>query len=167
VIRDGLWAARCVGQAWAADRGSRSPNLHDQPAGGSTSGAGDGSAMDSVKIVTAAEIAGADKSGGISRRTAIDEPTLWAGISIVPAGSSTGWHHHGSNTTVFYMLSGSLIVEHGNEELAIASAGDFVVVPAGVEHREIVPGDAAVEAVVMRFGEGEGPLVVDVDRGDD
>jgi uncharacterized RmlC-like cupin family protein len=123
--------------------------------------------MDSVKIVTAAEIAGADVSGGVSRRTAFDEPTLWAGISTVPAGSSTGWHHHGSNTTVFYMLSGSLIVEHGSRESAIASAGDFVVVPAGVVHREIVPGDSAVEAVVMRFGDGEGPLVVDVERDDD
>ncbi|MFZ0491599.1 MAG: cupin domain-containing protein [Acidimicrobiia bacterium] len=123
--------------------------------------------MDSVRVVSAVDPAGADVAGGVSRRTAIDEPELWAGISTVPAGASTGWHHHGTNTTVFYMLSGSLVVEHGttNVESAMASAGDFVVVPAGVEHREIVPGDVPVEAVVMRYGDGEGPLVVDVDRG--
>ena len=49
-------------------------------------------------------------------------------------------------------------------EAATAEAGDFVVVPAGVVHREIVSNDGNVEAVVMRFGDGLGPLVVDVDR---
>ena len=111
-------------------------------------------------------VGSAGQSGAISRRAAIDEPTLWSGLSTVPAGASTGWHHHGSNTTVFYMLSGSLTVEHGDEpvESATAEAGDFVVVPAGVVHREIVSNDGDVEAVVIRFGDGLGPLVVDVDR---
>lgn len=104
--------------------------------------------------------------GSISRRPAIDEPMLWAGMSTVSAGASTGWHHHGTNTTVFYMLSGSLTVEHGGGPVltATAEAGDFVVVPAGVEHREIVSGDGDVEAIVIRFGDGDGPLVVEVDR---
>jgi len=66
---------------------------------------------------------------------------------------------------VFYMLSGILTVEHGAGDSASASTGDFVVVPAGVEHREIVSGGGDVRAVVMRFGDGTGPLVVDVDRG--
>ena len=87
-------------------------------------------------------------------------------MSTVPAGASTGWHHHGTNTTVFYMLAGSLTVEHGNEPIQTASAeaGDFVVVPAGVVHREIVSSSQPVEAVVMRYGDGEGPLVVEVNR---
>ena len=120
--------------------------------------------MDGVRVERASGIGG--EMGSISRRAAIDEPTLWAGLSTVSAGASTGWHHHGSNTTVFYMLSGSLTVEHGDEppEIAVAEAGDFVVVPAGVVHREIVSDDGDVEAVVMRFGDGLGPLVVDVDR---
>ena len=122
--------------------------------------------MDSVRIIPAADVGGADTAGGVSRRAAIDEPRLWAGLSTVPAGAATGWHHHGSNTTVFYMLSGSLTVEFGTEnvESGVATAGDFVVIPAAVEHREIVSGDGDVEAVVMRFGDGKGPLVVDVDR---
>jgi len=122
------------------------------------------SSVDTVRVEKAAAHGG--ESGSISRRAAISEPTLWAGLSTVPAGASTGWHHHGSNTTVFYMLAGSLTVEHGKEpvETATAVAGDFVVVPAGVEHREIVGEGEDVEAVVMRFGDGLGPLVVDVDR---
>ena len=106
------------------------------------------------------------EQGSIVRSPAIDEPSLWAGLSRIPADSSTGWHHHGTNTTVFYMLAGSITVEHGDGhvETATADAGDFVVVPAGVVHRELVSAGQDVEAVVMRFGDGTGPLVVDVDR---
>ena len=120
--------------------------------------------MDKVRIERATST-GADQ-GSILRLAAIDEPTLWAGISTVPAEASTGWHHHGTNTTVFFMVSGSLTVEHGDDptETATAVKGDFVVVPAGVVHREVVPPGEDVEAVVIRFGDGTGPLVVDVDR---
>ena len=119
--------------------------------------------MDRVRIEKATSD-GVDQ-GSILRLAAIDEPTLWAGISTVSAGASTGWHHHGTNTTVFYMLSGSLTVEHGDNpvETATAVKGDFVVVPAGVVHREVVPSGEDVQAVVVRFGDGTGPLVVDVD----
>ena len=120
--------------------------------------------MDQVRVERAEAIG--DEAGSNSRRPAIDEATLWAGLSTAPAGASTEWHHHGTNTTVFYMLAGSLTVEHGDEpiETATAEAGDFVVVPAGVVHREIVSNSQPVEAVVMRYGDGEGPLVVEVNR---
>ena len=120
--------------------------------------------MGQVRVERAKAIGG--EAGSISRRPAIDEATLWAGLSTVPAGASTGWHHHGTNTTVFYMLAGSLTVEHGDEpiETATAEAGDFVVIPAFVVHREIVSNSQPVEAVVMRYGDGEGPLVVEVNR---
>ena len=48
--------------------------------------------MDRIMVEKATELGGA--VGSILRRPAIDEPTLWAGMSIVPAGGSTGWHHH-------------------------------------------------------------------------
>ncbi len=120
--------------------------------------------MDRIMVEKATELGGA--VGSILRRPAIDEPTLWAGMSTVPAGGSTGWHHHGSNTTVFHMLSGFLTIEHGDGPIATATAepGDFVVVPPGVVHREIVSDDGDVEAVVIRYGDGKGPLVVEVDR---
>ncbi|MGI9668003.1 MAG: cupin domain-containing protein [Acidimicrobiia bacterium] len=120
--------------------------------------------MDRVRVERPAEHGG--ESGSIVRRPAIDEPTLWSGISTIPAGAATGWHHHGTNTTVFYMLSGSLTVEHGEDpiEAETAETGDFVVVPAGAIHREIVPDDGPAEAVVMRFGDGQGPLVVDIEQ---
>ena len=120
--------------------------------------------MDRVRIEKVKT--GGQTEGSILRLAAIDEPTLWAGISTVPANTSTGWHHHGTNTTVFYMLSGQLTVEHGEDpvESATAVEGDFVVVPAGVVHREVVDPEDDVRAVVLRFGDGTGPLVIEVDR---
>lgn len=120
--------------------------------------------MDRVRIERAR--ADGTSEGSILRLAAIDEPTLWAGISTVPADTSTGWHHHGTNTTVFFMLSGQLTVEHGEEPIESATAveGGFVVVPPGVVHREVVSSDDDVRAVVVRFGDGTGPLVIDVDR---
>lgn len=120
--------------------------------------------MDRVRVEKVGAIG--DEKGAISRRPGIDEATLWAGLSALAAGASTGWHHHGTNTTVFYMLEGSLTVEHGDGaiETATAEAGDFVVVPPGVVHREIVSDSQSAEAVVVRYGDGEGPLVVEVDR---
>jgi len=76
-----------------------------------------------VHVAKGSGITNADAAGGISRRTAVDEPTLWAGIATVPAGASTGWHHHGTNTTVFSMLSGTLTVEHGDDESSEATTG--------------------------------------------
>jgi uncharacterized RmlC-like cupin family protein len=64
------------------------------------------------------------------------------------------------------MLSRRLTVEYGDDsiESATAIAGDFVVVPAGVIHREVVPLGADVAAVVVRHGDGAGPLAVDATR---
>ena len=121
--------------------------------------------IDRVRIVAGSELVPQDGPSSIRRSHAIDEPDLWAGISTIEAGVETGWHHHGTNTTVFFMLSGTLRVEYGTDpvESGTASSGDFAVVPPGVAHREIVEGSEEVEAVVIRFGDGSGPLVIELD----
>lgn len=118
-----------------------------------------------VRIVSGHELSLEEGPSSIKRRHAIDEPELWAGISSIASGVETGWHHHGTNTTVFFMMSGSLRVEYGSDPVksATASRGDFAVVPPGVAHREIVESSENVEAVVVRFGDGVGPLVVELD----
>jgi uncharacterized RmlC-like cupin family protein len=119
--------------------------------------------FDRVAIVSGSELTESGTDGALVRRAAFDTPELWAGMSTIAPGATTGWHHHGSNTTVFHMVAGSLRVEYGAGEAGIASAGDFVVVPGGVVHREIALGDEPIEAVVVRFGDGSGPLVVDAE----
>ena len=78
-------------------------------------------------------------------------------------GSPLG-HHNGSNTTVFRMVSGSLRLEYGDPPRSTeAGPRDFVVVPPHTSHREIVTGVEQVEAVAVRFIDGEGPLTVELD----
>lgn len=123
--------------------------------------------VDRVTIVAGKDLVSDSGATGIVRHAAVDDPELWAGLSSLDAGIVSDWHHHGSNTTVFYMLSGRLTVEYGSEgQSAVARQGDFVVVPPGIVHREITHSDANVEAAVVRFGDGRGPLTVEVDSPD-
>ncbi|HKJ55934.1 MAG TPA: cupin domain-containing protein [Nitriliruptoraceae bacterium] len=120
--------------------------------------------MDEVQVVSARALVREDGSSDVVRSHAVDDPGLWAGVSTIDVGVETGWHHHGSNTTVFQMVSGSLRVEFGDPVRASeAGPGDFVIVPPRTPHREIVTGDEVVEAVVIRFGDGEGPLTVELE----
>lgn len=120
-----------------------------------------------VQVVPASALVLEDGPSAVVRRHAVDTSQLWAGVSTIDAGVSTGWHHHGSNTTVFKMVSGSLRLEYGEpRRVAEAGPGDFVVVPPHTPHREIVTSDDPVEAVVIRFGDGDGPLTVELDGPD-
>lgn len=100
----------------------------------------------------------------LNRRHAIATPELWAGMTTVDGGLTSGWHHHGSYTTVFYVLSGRFTVEYLEEGIHSVEVGpgDFVVVPDGVAHNEIFEADAPAEAVVVRYGPGGGPTTIEL-----
>lgn len=99
----------------------------------------------------------------IHRREAFAAPGVWAGLASTEPGLMSGWHHHDGHDTVIYGLSGRLIVEFGTGgERVEATAGDFLVIPSGLVHREITPGETPAEFVVVRFG-GDGPPTVEVD----
>jgi uncharacterized RmlC-like cupin family protein len=59
----------------------------------------------------------------------------------VEPGSRIGVHHHGSQDTVAFVLSGACEIRWGErgEFVARASAGDFIHVPAFLPHMEINP----------------------------
>jgi uncharacterized RmlC-like cupin family protein len=99
----------------------------------------------------------------IHRRQAFAAPDLWAGLATTEPGLASGWHHHDGHDTIIYGLSGRLIVEFGRGgERVEAGAGDFLVIPSGLVHREITPGEAPAEFVVVRAG-GDGPPTIEVD----
>jgi uncharacterized RmlC-like cupin family protein len=97
----------------------------------------------------------------IHRRQAFAARGLWAGLATTEPGLASGWHHHDGHDTIIYGLSGRLIVEFGGERVE-AGAGDFLLIPSGLVHREITPGEAPAEFVVVRAG-GDGPPTVEVD----
>jgi uncharacterized RmlC-like cupin family protein len=100
----------------------------------------------------------------IHRRQAFAGPGLLAGLTSTEPGLVSGWHHHGGHDTIVYVLSGSLAIEfgEGGRRAVQAGAGDFLVIPSGLIHRESTPDDEPSESVVIRAG-GDGPPTIEVE----
>lgn len=100
----------------------------------------------------------------IHRRQAFAAPGLWAGLVKTEPGLVSGWHHHDGHDTIVYVLSGRLAVEfgEGGRRAVQAGAGDFLVIPSGLVHRESTPDEAPSESIVIRAG-GDGPPTIEVD----
>ena len=107
------------------------------------------------------ELAETDSAPGITREEAFAKPGLWAGRSTTEPGVTSGWHHHGGADTVVYVLSGTVVIEFG-EDRVTAGEGEFLVIPAGLVHRESTPSDGPSRSVVIRTG-GDGPPTYEVD----
>ena len=85
---------------------------------------------------------GTAQTPGSQRLAAISvNSALWGGIFEVEPGARTGIHHHGSQETVAYVLSGNCDIRSGTkgEFIAHAAPGDFIHVPAFLPHMEINP----------------------------
>jgi uncharacterized RmlC-like cupin family protein len=82
------------------------------------------------------------------------------------AGTVIGWHHHGDRDSYIYVVSGGITIEYGpgGRERVTAAAGDFILSPARVVHRETMARDAPAEFFVVRVGTG--PQNVNVDGPD-
>jgi uncharacterized RmlC-like cupin family protein len=101
---------------------------------------------------------GTDQTPGSQRRAAIASEVgvtsaLWGGTFEVEPGARTGVHHHGSQETVAFVLSGTCEIRWGEkgEFTAQAQAGDFIHVPAFLPHMEINPSEVdAFRWVVVR-----------------
>ena len=110
------------------------------------------------------ELAETDSAPGIKREEAFAKPGLWAGRSTTEPGVTSGWHHHGDADTVVYVLSGTVEIEFGEEQV-MASEGEFLLIPGGLIHRESTPSDAPSKSVVIRTG-GDGQPTFEVDGPD-
>jgi uncharacterized RmlC-like cupin family protein len=100
---------------------------------------------------------------GFVRRMVVAAPGTWIGITRTPAGSTSGWHHHGDYETYIYVQSGQFQLHFGpgGEENCLGEAGDMLVVPKGAIHRETNPGDDENVALIIRVGTGEPVFNVD------
>lgn len=121
--------------------------------------------MGGVRVVHAAEMrVPAVTTPGMDRREAYDHDGVWAGTLRTTPGVVTGWHVHAGHDTYIYVVAGSATIESGpggriRDE---AGAGDFVLIPRGLIHREgTAAGSHGVEAVLVRVGEGEPVTNVD------
>lgn len=111
---------------------------------------------DPVRVVRANELKLAEGTAAMNRKAALDEEGLWAGTVVTEAGMDSGWHHHGDNSSVIYVLRGSIRIDFGpgGGESVEGSDGDFILVPPHSVHRETTLGEP-VHGVVFRAGSGQ------------
>lgn len=99
---------------------------------------------------------------GMDRREIAQRGDTWIGWVETEKGFAGGWHHHGDHDSYIYVISGELVMEYGpaGQESLVAHAGDVIINPARMIHREVTPGEPA-QAIVVRVGSG--PLNVNVE----
>jgi mannose-6-phosphate isomerase-like protein (cupin superfamily) len=72
-------------------------------------------------------------------------------VKLVKFAGEFVWHHHDNEDELFLVVSGEFIMEYrdaeGREQKLPLSAGEFVIVPRGQEHRPV----AAEEVSVLLF----------------
>ena len=117
-----------------------------------------------IRVIKAAEGSGeTTQTAGFVRRELVAQAAedgrsgVWIGTVRQPAGSVSGWHHHGEYDTYIVVQEGQARLEfgRGGAQSCEAAAGDVLSVPRGVVHREVNTGDGANAALVVRVGTGE------------
>lgn len=106
---------------------------------------------------------GMDRAAGVAGTTC-GAQNLWMGYVTLAPGVKSGVHHHGSNESGIYIISGRASFRFGDDlgEEMEAGPGDFVHVPPQAIHQEINLSDSEpVEMIVARDSQ-EG-IVVNVE----
>ncbi len=126
--------------------------------------------VDELRVVRAEQCAGdTAQTTGMIRRAGVSAATtgaerLWLGRVTVPAGVTSGAHHHGESESGIYIISGHARFSFGEgyRRQHDVGPGDFVFVPPHVPHVETnLSADEPVEMVVARSTQ-EG-IVVNLD----
>src|SRR5688572_8676893 len=101
-------------------------------------------------------------SGSIGME-AFSDPGAWVGFIDLPAGATSGWHHHGEWDSYACVLSGVLRWEfgEGGADAIEVAAGDTGRMPATVVHRDVSAGHEPLSMILFRAGEGELTFSVD------
>jgi uncharacterized RmlC-like cupin family protein len=115
-----------------------------------------------VRVYRFDDLEETDPTSGMVRQRAFELPILWAGQVTTAPRAVSGWHHHDTNESSLYVVSGVLRLEfEGHDGYVDARAGDFVHVPAFTVHRESNPLDVPSVAVIARAGGGVPTVNVD------
>jgi mannose-6-phosphate isomerase-like protein (cupin superfamily) len=64
-------------------------------------------------------------------------------LKLVKVSGTFPWHHHDNEDELFIVWRGRMIVEFRDRRVTL-DAGDFCVVPRGVEHRTMAESEAEV-----------------------
>lgn len=104
---------------------------------------------------------------GMDRHEIVERGETWIGWVETARGFAGGWHHHGDRDSYIYVIKGQLTLEYGRDggESVTARAGDVIVNPARMIHREITSPNEPAELLVVRIGTGPQNVNVDGPEG--
>lgn len=110
-----------------------------------------------------AQTPGMVREAGISARLA-GSSGLWMGTATNEPGAKSGVHHHGSNESGIYVLSGRVRFRWGErlEHTVDTEAGDFIFVPPYEVHMEENL-DTEQPAVLLLARNSQEQIVVNVE----
>jgi uncharacterized RmlC-like cupin family protein len=128
--------------------------------------------MPGLRLIRAADLSDATaQTSGMIRAAAISGQlvgarSLWMGRTVLPAGVSSGDHHHGESETGIFVVAGRpafVFRDPASGELVRLepAPGDYVWVPPHVPHREENASPDA-EAVVVIARSTQEAIVVNV-----
>jgi uncharacterized RmlC-like cupin family protein len=109
-----------------------------------------------VCVVTDAKLGEAQGTPGLIRRVAFEQDGHWFGYVEAAPETMSGWHHHGENVTIGYVLKGHITLEFGpaGAQRVEAHEGEYFRVPKHGVHREGNMSSSTGEVVLVRIGEG-------------
>lgn len=118
-----------------------------------------------VTLVKSTELqTSGNQTTGMTRQSALVDSCdgICATRMIAAPNTSSAIHHHGEQDTIVFSLRGKgAIVREGGKKRAEVEEGDFVLVPAWMEHQEVNDGEEEVVWAIMRSGRR--PEVVNLD----
>lgn len=119
-----------------------------------------------VRKLSDDELREAQGTPGLTRRVAFEADGHWFGHVEAAPEKMSGWHHHGDNVTLGYVLEGKVTIEFGpgGREHVEVNEGEYFEVPKHLVHREGNMSTDTGEVVLARVGEG--PVVFPVDGPD-
>jgi uncharacterized RmlC-like cupin family protein len=126
-----------------------------------------------LRLIKSDQLSGATaQTSGMIRSAAISGDltgarALWMGRTELPAGVTSGDHHHGASETGIYVVSGMPVFsfrDPASGEIARLEArpGDYIWVPPWVPHREENPSPDEAAVIVIARSTQEA-IVVNVD----
>lgn len=115
-----------------------------------------------VSALSDAELRAAQGTPGVVRRVAFEDDGHWFGHVEAAPETMSGWHHHGDNVTLGYVLKGQITLEFGpaGSQHVEVHEGEYFRVPKHAVHREGNTSSSTAEGVLVRIGEG--PVVFPV-----
>jgi uncharacterized RmlC-like cupin family protein len=107
-----------------------------------------------VQKVRDEQLRDAQGTPGLKRRVAFEGDGHWFGHAEAAPETMSGWHHHGDNVTIGYVVRGHVTLEFGpgGRDRVEVGQGEYFQVPKQAVHREGNTSSEAAEVVVVRIG---------------